>query len=356
MAITNVQSASGFAAGGVQTMAATLSTAATSGNLLIWAIGVDKNAGTVTQPSGFTLPIDIKSTDSSVSLAIAYKVAAGGETAISGSISGANTAGSQIRVYEWADSNSGTWSVLGSATNISTGSNVTTISSGTTSAIAQAGRAFACFASDSVITQGTVTYSNSYAAVASTADGAGGNAGFWAADKDVTSSTAAETTITRTGGSADQMNGAIIVFAKVSGSTQNLTCTGLSSTEAFGTAVVTQAIAPSGLASTETFGTTLLNQFVLPTGPATAEAFGTPALVYFIAGTGIATAEAFGTHAVAISGFSFFPDSIISAEAFGLAVLTTGVHHTWIGGLEVEAIYLGGLHARVYQGGVLTFS
>src|SRR5689334_21920853 len=143
MAVTQVQTASGFATGGSQTFAASFSTPATAGNLIIYCVGGDKNIGTLTL-SGYTKTVDTRSTDNSVSLVIAWKEAAGGETTISGTISGANTAGSEVRVFEWQDSSSSApWEVKGSATNTSTGSTVTTISSGTTGTLTGAGRAIA---------------------------------------------------------------------------------------------------------------------------------------------------------------------------------------------------------------------
>lgn len=332
MAVTQVQTASGFAAAASTTFAATFASPATAGNLLIYCVGGDKNIGTLTL-SGYTKTVDTRSTDNSVSLVIAWTTAAGGETTVSGTISGANAGGSEIRIYEWSESGAGAWEVKGSAVNTSTGSTVTTLSSGTTGTVTSAGQAIAGFAADSVATEGTVSYSNSFTASASTPTSGAGNAGFWAAQKAIASGTA-ETTITRTGGTADQMNGGIIVF---------------------GRAIVT-TIAPGGVASTEAFGTAVVSQFMLPTGVGSTEAFGTAVVSQQIQGTAIASTEAFGSHTVALGGYSFFPSGIASVEAFGEPVLTTGVHNIQLGGLEVEALYLGGLPVSVYVGGLLVFS
>lgn len=332
MAVSQVQAASGFAAAASTTFAATFSTPVTAGNLIIYGVGGDKNIGTLTL-TGYTKTIDTRSTDNSVSLVLAWKTAVGGETTISGTISGANAGGSEVRVWEWAESGAGAWEVKGSAANTSTGSTVATLSSGTTGAVTSAGRALAAFSADSVATEGTVTYSNSYTASASTPTSGAGNAGFWAAQADVASGTA-ETTITRTGGTADQMNGGIIVFGRV----------------------VTTTVAPGGIASAEAFGTTVVSQAVLATGVGTAEAFGTAAVSQNIVGTGIATAQAFGTTVVALGGYTLFPSSITTAEAFGTAELTTGVHHVWLGAVEVDAIKLGSLDVSLYQGTLLVFS
>jgi hypothetical protein len=327
MAPTEVQVASGFAAAASTTFAATLATAATAGNLLIYGIGGDKNIGTLTL-SGFTKTIDTRSTDNSVSLVIAWKTAVGGETTISGTISGANAGGSEVRVWEWAESGAGAWEVKGSAANTSTGATVTSISSGTTGTVTSAGRALAVFSADSVGTEGTVTYSNSYTASASTPTSGAGNAGIWAAQAVVASGTA-ETTITRTGGTADQMNGGIIVFGRV----------------------VVTTIAPSGIASAEAFGTAVVSQQILATGPTSAEAFGTPAVSQNIVGTGIASAQAFGTAVVALGGYTLFPSSITSAEAFGSATVATAHIRAYVGSLAVRSYYVGSLQVnRQYVG------
>jgi hypothetical protein len=333
MAVTQVQAASGFATAASTTFAATFSTAVTAGNLIIYCIGGDKNIGTLTL-TGYTKTVDTRSTDNSTSLVIAWKTAVGGETTISGTISGANAGGSEVRVFEWAESGAGAWEVKGSAVNTSTGATVTTISSGTTGTVTSAGRAIAGFSADSVGTEGTVSYSNSFTASASTPTSGGGNAGFWAAQKDIASGTA-ETTIDRTvAASADQMNGGIVVFGRV----------------------VTTTIAPTGIASAEAFGTAVVSQAILATGATTEEAFGTPTVSLNITCTGIASAQAFGTTTVAVGGFSVLPTGIASAEAFGEPVLTTGVHHTWLGEIEVAAVKLGENDVSLYLGETLVFS
>lgn len=330
MAVTQVQTASGFAAAASTTFAATFSTPVTAGNLIIYVVGGDKNIGTLTL-SGYTKTVDTRSTDNSVSLVIAWTTAAGGETTISGTISGANTGGSEIRVYEWSESGAGAWEVKGSAVNTSTGTTVTTLSSGTTGSVISAGQAIAAFAADSVATEGTVSYSNSFTASASTPTSGAGNAGLWAAQKAIASGTA-ETTITRTGGTADQHNGGIIVF---------------------GRAVVT-TIAPGGVASTEAFGTAVVSQAILATGPGSSEAFGTAVVSQQIQGTAIAGAEAFGTTVVASAGYSLFPVSIGSAEAFSEPVVEVSTLAAFVGSLVVEAIYVGQLQvSTLYVGALL---
>jgi len=58
----------------------TLDSAATAGNLLITGVAIDKASGTITVPDGFTL---VQKGEGGISSgAMAYKIAAGGETSI----------------------------------------------------------------------------------------------------------------------------------------------------------------------------------------------------------------------------------------------------------------------------------
>lgn len=105
---------------------------------------------------------------------------------------------------------------------------------------------------------------------------------------------------------------------------------GVSSTEEFGTAVVTWGatnLAPTGIASAEAFGTTsvvLMWQFITPTGIASAQAFGTTHVNLSLVSTGIASAEAFGTTVVGRGAVSVTPTGIASAAAFGTTVVGRG--------------------------------
>jgi len=110
---------------------------------------------------------------------------------------------------------------------------------------------------------------------------------------------------------------------------QDISPTGIASTEAFGTAVITTGavdISPTGIASAEAFGTASLGLDVTPSGIASEEAFGTAVLTtgaVDLTPSGIASEEAFGT-AVITQGFVLLPTGIPSTEAFGTAVVTTG--------------------------------
>jgi len=111
----------------------------------------------------------------------------------------------------------------------------------------------------------------------------------------------------------------------------NISPTGIASTEAFGTAVITTGavdLTPTGIASAEAFGSHVVKdvQALTPSGIASEEAFGTAVLTtgaVDITPSGIASAEAFGTHDVSQATF-LTPTGIASAEAFGTAAITTG--------------------------------
>jgi hypothetical protein len=75
-------------------------TTPTAGNLLIAGVASDKNAGVYTYPSGFT-PLN-ESISTSVSSAMAYKIAAGNETTIDWSQTGTATAGMSAWVGEYS--------------------------------------------------------------------------------------------------------------------------------------------------------------------------------------------------------------------------------------------------------------
>jgi hypothetical protein len=222
MVASIVQDNTGFAGGGVTTFTVTLS-AVTAGNLIVWCAGGDKNIGTLTL-TGFTLPVNLRSTDNSVSLVIGYKVAVGGETAISGTISGANTGGSNLWACDLSEAGAGAWEEKATAaTNNSTGTNVPDVSSGTTGTICGGGGlAIAAFSVDSVSTNvGTAAYTNSFVAEQNAVNG-NAEAGLWVATKAVSAGGTAETTLSRTGGTItnDQMNGGMIVVGRaVGGST-----------------------------------------------------------------------------------------------------------------------------------------
>lgn len=210
------QQASNFNAAGDTTPSATLPSAATAGNLLVWITSGDKDLGTFTQPSGFTTAVYLHTAN--VSLAMCWKTAAGGETTIAGSATGANTSGSETYVGEYSETGSGAWESKATAgTGTDDGSNVTARSTGTTGTTSSAGLAIAAWAVDSTNTEGSASYTNSYTErVNPLGLGDTGEAGLWVAELAVGSGVTTTCTLTRSGGvTSDQMCGGVIVLGRV---------------------------------------------------------------------------------------------------------------------------------------------
>lgn len=212
---TNTQSTSETAT----TIAATLGAGATAGNLLVTACSTDKDSGAWTPPSGFTIIPDAYN-NIDVSLAMAYKVAAGGETTITwtsanseehnmwvGEYSGLTS--SPLDVYQ--DANSGT-------------SNTATQSSGTTGTTAQADElAVAIFTVDSASIGGTPSYNNGFTQIQQLSDVNSGNSVLWVATKVLSATGTVECTLTITGGSTDQMAGQVATFKAAAAATFAIT-------------------------------------------------------------------------------------------------------------------------------------
>ena len=100
-AATIVQSAQGTTVGASTSVSATLGAAATAGNLLIAVVGANGNT-TISGPSGWSLAINQSGL---VSQGIFYKLAAGGETTVTGTVS-ANPGSIGIHVYEYSGASS----------------------------------------------------------------------------------------------------------------------------------------------------------------------------------------------------------------------------------------------------------
>jgi hypothetical protein len=109
--------------------------------------------------------------------------------------------------------------------------------------------------------------------------------------------------------------------------------TAIATAEALGTATILRggvSVLPISIASAEAFGTTVIvrgTARILPTAIATSEAFGTATITrggVIVQPTAIATAEVFGTTVILRGGRIVQPTAIASAEAFGTAVITRG--------------------------------
>jgi len=215
MSQTLVQSISGNSASGSTSVTGTLSAGATAGNIIWCAVGIDKTSGALTVPAGFTTLFAQDS--ASVSTYVGYKVAAGGETAITLAWTTAAPAGAIMWLDEYSDTNTGgLWTILGSANHPTDETTAATWSSGTTAATTAQGQGLAWFSIDSSSTATAPTYSNSFVSLHAYAGGAGKGDMAVAALADIAAGTAAETTMTYSG-TADQHAGAIAVFAKISG-------------------------------------------------------------------------------------------------------------------------------------------
>jgi len=209
---TQVQAVSGTSTAAATSVSATLS-AATAGNILWCAVGMDKSSGTLTPPSGFTTLVAQDS--ASVSTYVGYKIAAGGETTITLTRATASTAGDTMWVGEYSDTNTvGTWQVLGSASDLTNETTRLVTPSGTTAATRQQGQAIAWFTIDSGQSNtGTLTYTNSYTNIRTYAASGKGDVAV-AVLADVAAGTSATSSQTHTP-TADQTSGVIAVFAKV---------------------------------------------------------------------------------------------------------------------------------------------
>lgn len=104
---------------------------------------------------------------------------------------------------------------------------------------------------------------------------------------------------------------------------QTITCTGIATAEAFGTASVVQVIGPSGITTAEAFGSPTLNLTLSMAGIASTEAFGTADVLALVLPTGIGSQEAVGTPSL-VYNQPVSPTGIASAEAFGTAFLQLG--------------------------------
>lgn len=304
---------------------ATYTSTPTSGNVLECRVSWDKNAVSCTTPTGWTL---VQSRFGADCCGIWFrKVSDGTEGTVT--LAPNTNRPYQMCLFEW----SGIDTFDTSATANSGTTAVTSQASGTTGTTAQANSTlFAFFGSDSRGSTDTGgAFNNSFTDESINPGGASGNAGFYNAKREVSSTGTYSTTYSTTG-TGDQMFGMIAVYYLASGGgSQSITPTGLSSAEAFGTAVIGRgavSITPSGIASLEAFGTAVLSSLYTITANAiaTAEAFGTAVLstgAVSVLPSGITTAEAIGA-AVVSQGFAILPLSIESLEALGNPVLTVG--------------------------------
>lgn len=115
-------------------VSATFTTGATAGRLIIAVLGVGSGAAaTLTAPSGFSTAINQSSTTSSPGQGIFYKIAAGGETTITATVS-SNPSAIGLHIYEYSGSET-TLDQTSSNTGSSGTPNSGTITTTTTNAL-----------------------------------------------------------------------------------------------------------------------------------------------------------------------------------------------------------------------------
>jgi hypothetical protein len=184
------------------------------GNLIWVAVAVDKSSGAFFPPSGFTTFFEDSS--SSVSTWIGYKESDGTEMTIDVSWTNVSPAGATIHMSEWASTGSGSWTILGSASDDTDETLVTAWGTGTTSATTGPGAGIAFFAIDSG-SSGAFgsSYTNGYTELHPFHD-SGRGAIAVATKAQVGTGTLATTTQTHSP-TTDQKSGAIAVFGRFQG-------------------------------------------------------------------------------------------------------------------------------------------
>lgn len=223
----SVQSpASGATVAGT-TYSVTLASAALADSLLIVVLTVDKNSGVINLPTdniGGTWAFVDTQVATDVSGAFAYKVAAGGETTISGTYTTSQL--SESYAQEWTGIGSPALDKKALATSGT--ANVTTQSTGTTAVTTATGLAIAVVFVDSIVNWGaasprSLSWTNSFTARASVGDNltTGGIPGAGVASRDaIASGTAVETTMSSVNWTtADQAFGIVGVFKSGGGDT-----------------------------------------------------------------------------------------------------------------------------------------
>lgn len=329
------QSGWNFTPGGQTTISATLDEqTAIAGNLIVFSLAAHKDIGTFTLAgSGWHYPVNLRS--SFVSLVIAWKVAAGGEDTISGTVTSGNETGSNALVMEIESPAAGQWAEMAIASNNTTGTNIANVSTGTTPAATGDGLAVATFGVDNILSDSVDSFSNGY--INEFSQGWGQyEAGLWVATHTLPFGLTTESTLTRGAPvTASKMSGGVVSIGRAAPVT--ISPASIGPAETFGSTVVFGPLAPGGIASAEAFGSHTVARGVLvispPSIPST-EAFGPPVLHNgpILQLTGIPTAEAFGT-----------------------PLVERGVRKTWIGGVNPTAVYVGGVRTTVYVGGVIVW-
>jgi hypothetical protein len=214
--IASVQTAAAQSDAGASSVSTTYASTPTAGNMLICAVAFDKDAGTITPPSGWGEVF--RNSGTSVSIWVGWKISAGTESTVTAGRS--NTAGMNgdtLWLSEFSDSASGNWTILTSTANYSDNSSVKSWASGTVAAPGRACAAITFFGIDSTqMARTSQAFSNSYATLRAWV----ANAGNYRADMAVgwLSAFAGGSTTSSTHThepDADQVTGAIFTFCRV---------------------------------------------------------------------------------------------------------------------------------------------
>lgn len=213
MAVAFVKQATASSAAASTSVTCTLASAPTAGNLLVFAMGGDKNTGALTL-TGFTQVAELLST--SVSAYLYWKVSDGTETSISPSWATSSAAGNMAWYGEYEDTAvaGSSWQVSASATHITDEVITASWSTGTTGTISADGMGIAIATIDSSQSwTSATTWTNSYVSRYD-GTGGGGKGAVFVAEKSETSGVTTSSTFGYTG-TSDQVSAAIAVFTKV---------------------------------------------------------------------------------------------------------------------------------------------
>lgn len=191
----------------------TLDATATNGNILIALCSFDKDAGTVTAPSGFSTAVVVKA-DISVTLALCYKVSDGTEDTITYTHTTSRSGCMWVGEYSGLSGSTPNVAII---TNDNGTSEISTISTGTTGATTQNNTlAIVAMGSDTATkTDDGAAWTNSFAQQAYLGSSSA-YPGFSVATKSLTSTGTVESTFSTTD-VGDQMAAIAIVWAEGAG-------------------------------------------------------------------------------------------------------------------------------------------
>lgn len=214
--VTLVRHADDMIAAGSSSKAVSLGGTPTSGNLLVVAVGADKNAGGYTITGG-GFSVARQDDSSSTSVWVGWKVSAGTESSVTVNRTGGNSSGGDNIYYaEYSCSSAGSWTLDTAGSNYTNETDVTSCASGNATPSIP-GLALAVWSIDTVnrINSGTDSYTNGYTVRKARADNDVGTSGggCLVADKNVPASATTSSTVSFTG-TADQMSGCVSIFGK----------------------------------------------------------------------------------------------------------------------------------------------